>query len=375
MNILVFSWRDPKHPLAGGAEQVMHEHMKGWVDAGHGVTLFASRFKGAKEEEVLDRVEIVRKGSDILGVQIAAFFWYLFGRHKKYDFVVDQFHGLPFFTPLYIRLPKLAVIQEIARDVWFVNRLPHPFKLVVGTLGYLGEPLVFLFYKNAVFMTGSNSAKKNVSEFGGIPLKNICVVPHGVIIKKPYPVPKKEKKFTIVFLGIHSKDKGIEDALECFSLLKQKGKYNFWTIGKFESSEYGKHLRRLVDKLGLKRDVKFWGYVTLEKKFELLARAHVLINPSIHEGWGLVNIEANSVGVPVVAYKSPGLMDSVKENLSGVFVDKNSPRDLAEKVGLIQIAPAFLTKLQEGACKWSQKFSWKYSQRESLNLIEKIRSN
>jgi len=34
MNILVFSWRDPKHPTAGGAEQVMHEHMKGWIAAG-----------------------------------------------------------------------------------------------------------------------------------------------------------------------------------------------------------------------------------------------------------------------------------------------------------------------------------------------------
>jgi len=48
MNILVFSWRDPKHPLAGGAEQVMHEHMKGWVGAGHKVTLFTSHFSGGR---------------------------------------------------------------------------------------------------------------------------------------------------------------------------------------------------------------------------------------------------------------------------------------------------------------------------------------
>ena len=53
MRILVFSWRDPKHPLAGGAEQVMHEHMKGWIEAGHKVTLFSSKLDVLKNEKSL----------------------------------------------------------------------------------------------------------------------------------------------------------------------------------------------------------------------------------------------------------------------------------------------------------------------------------
>src|SRR5438105_1714009 len=97
--ILVLSWRDPRHPLAGGAEQVMHEHMKGWIAAGHTVTFFSSRFIGAKSEEDLDGVKIIRKGSQYLTCHIAAFFWYLFGKHEEFDLVVDEFHGWPFFTP------------------------------------------------------------------------------------------------------------------------------------------------------------------------------------------------------------------------------------------------------------------------------------
>jgi len=112
MRILVFSWRDPKHPLAGGAEQVMHEHMKGWIKAGHKVTLFSSKMGGLPEEEEMDGVHIVRHGYQYLGVQITGFFFYLKNK-DNFDFIVDQFHGLPFFTPLYVQKPKLAVIQDI----------------------------------------------------------------------------------------------------------------------------------------------------------------------------------------------------------------------------------------------------------------------
>ena len=101
MNILVFSWRDPKHPLAGGAEQSMHEHMKGWVQAGHKVTLFSSRVSRLPNTENIDGIEIIRQGNQYIGVQILGFLYYVKNK-DSFDFVVDQFHGIPFFTPFYV---------------------------------------------------------------------------------------------------------------------------------------------------------------------------------------------------------------------------------------------------------------------------------
>ncbi len=284
MNILVFSWRDPKHHLAGGAEQVMHEHMKGWITAGHQVTLFSSRLKKAPIEETIDGVNIVRQGNQYLGVQLAGFFYYLKNKNK-YDFVVDQFHGLPFFTPIYVRKPKLAVIQETAREVWFLNPLPRPLNWIIGFVGYIGEPFIFLFYKKISFMIGSDSAKNDVIRFG-IPEKNINIVPHGVITHQISSLIKKERKFTITFLGVLSKDKGIEDALSCFKFLKEQGQYKFWVIGKPETKEYEIKIKKIVKNLNLKKEIKFWGFVSQEKKFELLKRSHILVNPSVKEGWG-----------------------------------------------------------------------------------------
>ncbi len=95
LNILILSWRGPGHPNSGGAETSTHEHAKGWVEAGHKVTLFTSDYSGAKEQEVIDGVNIIRSGSQIFGVHLRAFKWFMWEKHPKYDLIVDQFHGIP----------------------------------------------------------------------------------------------------------------------------------------------------------------------------------------------------------------------------------------------------------------------------------------
>lgn len=370
MNILILSWRDIKHPLAGGAEQVMHEHAKGWILAGHNVTHFSSRFGESKKEEEIDGVKLVRSGNQYLGVQFAGFSYYL--KHgKEFDLVIDEFHGLPFFTPLYVKTTKLAVLQETARKVWFLNLFKWPFNLIVGLTGYIVEPFIFLLYKNTQFMTGSVSAKEDVIGMG-IPPGNITVVPHGVILPKLKVKSRKLKVRTVAYLGVLSKDKGIEDALECFSILSRMGEYKFWVIGKPETVEYGKKIYNMARKFSLNGNLKFWGFVSENKKFELIAKAHVLVNPSVHEGWGLVNIEANVMGTPVVAYNVSGVANSVNHEVNGLLCKSNTPEDLKKNVELILNNNKQYMKLQKGAVSWSENFNWKKSRKLSLRLIRKI---
>ena len=108
------------------------------------------------------------------------------------------------------------------------------------------------------------------------------------------------------------------------------------------------------------------------KKFELLARAHILINPSVREGWGLVNIEANAMGTPVIAYRSPGLVDSVREGESGLICSENTPEDMVDNVKKLFGDNLLYAKLQEGAKRWAGMFSWEKSKKQSLKMIENI---
>lgn len=370
MNILIFSWRDPRHPLAGGAEQVVLEHCKGWIEAGNTVTWFSSKFDSSLVHDVIDGVSVVRGGNQYLGVQITAFFYYLKNRNK-YDLVIDQFHGIPFFTPIYVKKPKLALIQEVAGKVWLLNPLPFPMNLIVGIIGLIFEPFVFLLYKNTPFMTGSESAKHEVAKFG-IPLSNITVVPHGVLLPKHEVRISKSETKTITFLGTLAKDKGIEDAIECFSLLNKTGEYNFWIIGKPETEAYFARLKRIVNNLKLNDRIIFWGYVNQDKKYELLSKSSFLVNPSVHEGWGLVNIEANVVGTPVVSYRSAGLVDSVSDGVSGIIVRNNTPLEIATVIKNSLSDEKSYNKLKEGSVKWSSNFSWGFSKKKSLDLIQKL---
>lgn len=370
MKILTFSWRGPKHPHAGGAEYSTHEHSKGWVKAGHTVYLFTSSFKGAKPHEDIDGVHILRRGSQILGVHIRAFFWYLFNKHPDFDIVIDEIHGIPFFTPFYIRKPKLIFIHEVAKEVWSLNPWPRPFNLIPAFLGTLFEPLIFrIFYSNASFMTVSNSTKQDLIAWG-VSDKNINVVPNG-FEDLAYKAYEKEAKKTVIYLGALSKDKGIEDALEIFKDLYSWNKeINFWVVGKGEKF-YLNYLKSKTKKLGLENIVKFFGFIDKKEKYKLLSKAHILINPSIREGWGLVVIEAASVGTPTVAYNVAGLKDSVVDGKTGLLSSPN-PKDCAGKIKNLFENKFLYDSLCKNSKQWSKKFSWKESVVQSLNILDKV---
>ena len=127
MNILIFSWRDPKNPKAGGAEIVTHEHAKAWHKAGHNITLFTSNFKGAKETEILDGITIIRKGNPVFTVYIKAFLWYMFEKHDKFDLIIDHFHGISFFQSISLIVPILLITYLVlsikVKALWYPLRV------------------------------------------------------------------------------------------------------------------------------------------------------------------------------------------------------------------------------------------------------------
>ncbi len=373
MNILIFSWRGPKHPNAGGAEISTHEHAKGWVRAGNQVTLFTSSFEGAKDHEVIDGVTIIRSGRQLIGVQIEALWWYLFKKHERFDIVVDQFHGIPFFSPLYVRCKIVVFIHEVTKEVWKHNQLPFPLNNLIGFIGYYFEPFVFkLFYRGVSFFTVSESTRDDLVKYG-VSDSRIKVVKNGVNRPTHLPRTGKERINTVVYLGAFAKDKGIEDALQTFAQLKkQGGDWQFWLMGKSDKT-YLEHLRSLACDLGLGDETKFLGAVSEKQKFDYLARAHLLLNPSVREGWGLVVIEAALVGTPSVGYNVAGLKDSILNGRTGVLCEPNP----------VAASDAISSLLSEGkrneyqtmskeARNYAKEFDWDKSSNDSLKFLRSI---
>lgn len=363
MNILILNWRDPKNPKSGGAEIVTLEHAKAWVKAGHQVTWFTSLFLNAEKKEMIDGVQIVRGGNSFTNYLIAPFFYFSSG---KYDTVIDEIHGIPYFTPLYVRGPKIiAFIHEVAGEIW-----DYMYPFPINILGKFFEKIYFKFYKNINFWVDAPSAIDDLVNLG-ISRGSCTAIPCAVsnrIVSQP---PIKEKNLTFIFVSRLVKMKGIENVIQAFKYIYyEKNNAKLWIVGEGEEG-YLIKLKELVDTLSLSNSVVFCGRVNDIKKLDLMRRSHLLLHASVKEGWGLVVLEAASQGTPSVVYNVNGLKDVVKNKITGIVLENNNAKDLAsEALKLLQNEKIY-TLLQKNGINFAKDLKWEECTRKSLELIMK----
>lgn len=364
MNILILNWRDPKNPKSGGAEAVTLEHAKAWVKAGHRVTWFTSQFPNGRPKEIMDGINIVRRGN-FISVYLHAPFFYLFSGNK-FDLVVDEIHGIPFFTPIYVRVSKLAFIHEVAGDIWHYM-FPFPINKVGKTL----EPLFYFLYRWTKFMTVSPSTKHELVNLG-IPEKNIDVILNGLSIKPVDGFPTKESKPTFLFVSRVVKMKGVEEVIKAFfHILKTLKDGQLWIVGDGDP-KYLEYLRKTMDTYTVNNKVKLFGKVSEDKKLELMSRAHLLLHASRKEGWGLVVIEAASRGTPAVVYNVGGLRDSVINGKTGIVLSQNTPLEMAAQAIRVIMNEDKYRRFQKNSIEWSRSLTWEKATEQSLQLINDL---
>lgn len=362
MNILILNWRDPKNPKSGGAEIVTHEHAKAWIRNGHKVVWLSSMYKGAKHKEKIGELEIVRIGNYVTVYFLAPFYFML--NRKKVDLVVDEIHGFPFFTPLYVRKPIIAIIHEVADEIW-----NYMFPLPVSLMGLLLESFYFKLYKKTKFLVPSKSTLDDLVD-KGIPKRNITLFECGVTVR-PYVKTKKELNATFIFVSRLVKMKGIHWVIEAFDYIQnQLPSSMLWVVGDGDEKDV-KNLKKIVEDKKLSDNVIFFGKVSEKRKFDLMRRAHLLLHASVKEGWGLVVIEAASQRTPSVVYNVGGLKDSVLNGLTGIVISKNNPSILAQEALKLVSDPVKYRILQDNAFKNSKKYTWSNSTRTSCDLITK----
>lgn len=357
MNILILSWRDIKNPKSGGAEVLTHEIAKRWTALGHKVTLFSSYFPNSKKQEVVDGVKFVRDGHPdarflFYSVHFLAYKFYR-KNSGKFDTVIDEIHGLPFFTPWYVKEKKVVLICEVAGDLWI--KMFGPF---FGLLGRMIERLYLRFiYKNIPYLTISSSTRQELIA-GGVKRKNITVLPMGITVPKEIKKTKKEKDPTLIFVGRLSKSKGVEDAIESLSqVLKTYPKTKLWIVGGGDR-DYIKFLEKKTRNLNVSSKITFWGYVSQEKKFELMGRAHILLAPSLKEGWGLIVPEAGYVGTPAIGYNVPGLREVIRNHKTGYLTLSSNALELSKSINKTLKKESEYKKLISSAKKLSMSYNW-----------------
>ncbi len=132
----------------------------------------------------------------------------------------------------------------------------------------------------------------------------------------------------IVFIGRITREKGIVELVTAFNLLSQKGFDNIFLllIGPVESDS---HLPETTkNNLEQNPHIRIVGYTDTPEKY--LAATDIFCLPSYREGFGSVVVEAAAMGVPTVATRVVGIVDSVVENETGLLVPPKDANALAE---------------------------------------------
>jgi glycosyltransferase involved in cell wall biosynthesis len=278
-------------------------------------------------------------------------------RNKNYyDLVIDEINVKPFLTPKFVRgeKPILALIHQVSPEQ-FLYELPFP-------LSYIGryylEKKWLSYYKEMTVVTVSNSSKEELKARG---FKNIFIITEGLEAVPLSVVPQKESTPTIIFIGRLKRHKLPDHAINAFNIIKNELPHaKMWVIG-------DGYMRTQLEKLSIK-DVKFYGYVSSEMKYDLLRRAHLVLMPAVREGWGLVVTEANAMGTPVVGYNVPGLRDSIKDGETGILTKENSPDCLASSAISLLKSPPLLKNFSYNALQFSKQFNWN----NTYNMFDKI---
>jgi len=364
MKILALNWQDISNPIGGGAEVHFHEIFKRIAAHGHEVHLFCCSHPGLPDEEEIDGIRIVRRGSRNTFNFIVPFTVKKIFNIDEYDVVIDDINKIPLYTPLYIKKPVLAIVHHL-----FKKSIYQQAHVIPASYVYLAELLIGKVYRKTPFTVVSESSKEELIK-EGIPEENITII-YNCVDHSVYNPGKSEKQQNLLgYLGRIKKYKRIDSAVNAIDVVRKSiPDIKLLILG---DGDYLPTLRNMVKDKNLEKNIEFLGFADAEKKVEVLRKCELVINPSSKEGWGLTVIESNACGTPVIASNVPGLRDSVIHDKTGILFEFGNVEELAGHIISVLHDRPRLKQLSSNAIEWARSFNWDDSAEKMFSLIQTV---
>jgi glycosyltransferase involved in cell wall biosynthesis len=361
-HVVFFNWRDTANPEGGGSERYVETMARGLVKQGARVTIFCAAHEAAPSDEVVDGVRYVRRG-DHLEVYLLGVWNLLRRRFGKVDLVVDVQNGLPFFTRVATRKPVVVLVHHVHREQW-----PVVFPGTLGRVGWwIERRLAPLLYRSSQYIAVSRATRAELVTLG-VDKKRIAIVHNGTA-PPPTVVSGRSPTPELVVVGRLVPHKQVEHAIDAVVALREEHPDLHLSI--VGSGWWEDDLRKYAADAGAGDLVTFEGQVSEQRKHEILARAWLMVLPSLKEGWGLVIGEAGSHRVPTIAYSSAGgTCESVQHDRSGLLVDDQAA--LTRAVSELLRDEDRRTRLGDGAYEMSRAFAWEHSQASFIRVLTEV---
>jgi len=352
--VVITNWRDRTHPDAGGAEEVCEQLAANFVARGYEVVLLTSSVAGEKAHEVVDGYSIIRRGGRFT-VYPWALLWLLWNR-RHVEGIIDSQNGIPFFTPLAVpaKTPVLMLIHHVHQDQFALY-----FPPLVATAGrWLERSGARLVYRNRSIVLVSPSTRHGARRRLGLRGEMLVVPPGSDSTVLPLPGGRGRADHPrLVCVGRLFPHKGAASIVQAVAELV--GEFPRLELHLVGDGPERPRLETMAEDLGLRGHVFIHGALGDTERDQLLRTAWLSVNTSAGEGWGLTVIEANHLGVPVLAYRRPGLKDSIRDGETGWLLEEGQPLAPAVADALRALADEGLAETMSARTRqWSSQFTW-----------------
>ncbi len=347
----------------GGLEIQMIKRAEDAIKAGHEALVVT--YPGTRAEDYCIKNKIPHRSLKILSRYYDTKAIYYLGKLFK-EFDADlciigktiHINSCMLARNIFFKKTALVLYQQMQSGVkkidWFHNRLYRSLDGAVVIAEYMKHQLA----KNTVF-----------------PFEKIAVIPCGIDIEKFNPKNFDKSALREKFLlrdddfivGCVARIEPQKDQMTLINALGNSEIKNFVLvlIGNIDDSEYFKKLQEKVTELKLSQRVKFLYFSNNIP--ELMNCFDVFVLPSLCETLGLVVIEAMAGGLPVVATRSGGVVEIIKENETGFFFEPAETEKLTEHLNNLYANPELRQIVGNQAMTDVKRFEYSIKAKEFLD--------
>jgi glycosyltransferase involved in cell wall biosynthesis len=274
----------------------------------------------------------------------------------KEDFDIAEVDHMPFFPLFSLKFVGLLRRKRIIatwHEVWGKDYWQE-YLGWKGIFGYLVEKLSVLMPNEIISVSKytTNKLKNNLKC-----KKKIYTIPNGNDFKKIQKIKPARKKTDVIFAGRLLSNKNVDVLIKSIQLIKErKLKIKCLIIG---DGPEKKNLEALTKKLNLEKNIKFLGFLeNHDDIYALMKSSKVFVLPSTREGFGIVVIEANACGIPVItiSHKNNAARDLIEEGRNG-FICQLSEEEIAKRIIRI-LKNSSYRKMKKACMDLAKKYDW-----------------
>ena len=325
--------------IKGGGEKRIYEISKRLVEKGHEVHWYGMKWwdgnstieqNGVYLHGVCEPRELYVEGRRSIKEAIY-FAWKVLPHLLRGEIDIADCQAFPYFPcfsakmhSLFKRAPLIITWYEVWDDYWYEY---------LGRKGVFGKVTERLTSKlpNTTTITISEKVKNDLISIG-VNNEKISVIPDGIDFEGIRGIKPSTKRYDLLYAGRLIKHKNVDVLIRAIDIVKKKmPDIKCGIIGDGPEME---NLKKLTRNVNLEKNIEFLGF--LEEAKDVIAymkSSKVFVLPSTREGAGLVTLEANACGLPVITvnHEKNAAVEVVINEENG-FICELSDRAIAKKI-------------------------------------------